>query len=79
MIKKQASRTENRLNYRDYLSMRTASRKNDDGTTAFVTLAPGRRGMTFVVEDKDAKSTLTLRDGQHEYVFTEAESAAAKE
>jgi CubicO group peptidase (beta-lactamase class C family) len=53
-----------------------ASRRNDDGTTAFVTLVPGFGGLTFVMEDKDAKRTLTLRDAQHEYVFTEVESAA---
>jgi hypothetical protein len=56
-----------------------ASRKNDDGTTAFVTLVPGFSGMTFVVGEKDAKSTLTFRDAQHEYVFTALESAAARE
>ncbi|MEA2564654.1 MAG: hypothetical protein QOH06_6158 [Acidobacteriota bacterium] len=55
-----------------------ASRKNDDGTTAFVTLVPGFSGMTVVVDDKDGKSTLTFRDAQHEYVFTEVESAAAR-
>jgi hypothetical protein len=53
-----------------------ASRKNDDGTTAFVTLVPGFGGLTFVMGDKDAKRTLTLRDAQHEYVFTEVESTA---
>jgi hypothetical protein len=53
-----------------------ASRKNDDGTTAFVTLVPGFGGLTFVVGEKDAKRTLTFRDAQHEYVFTAAESAA---
>jgi CubicO group peptidase (beta-lactamase class C family) len=54
-----------------------ASRKNDDGTIAFVTLVPGFYGLTFVVGDKDAKRTLTFRDAQHEYVFTEVESAAS--
>jgi CubicO group peptidase (beta-lactamase class C family) len=53
-----------------------ASRKNDDGTTAFVTLVPGFSGLTFVVENKDAKRTLTFRDAQHEYVFTEVENSA---
>jgi CubicO group peptidase (beta-lactamase class C family) len=53
-----------------------ASRKNDDGTTAFVTLVPGFSGLTFVVGDKDAKRTLTFRDAQHEYVFTAVESAS---
>jgi hypothetical protein len=41
-----------------------------------VTLVPGFGGLTFVVGDKDAKRTLTFRDAQHEYVFTEAGSAA---
>ncbi len=54
-----------------------ASRKNDDGTTAFVTLVPGFGGVTFVVGDKDAKRTLTFRDAQHEYVFTEVEGTAS--
>jgi CubicO group peptidase (beta-lactamase class C family) len=54
-----------------------ASRKNDDGTTAFVTIVPGFSGLTFVVGDKDGKRILTFRDAQHEYVFTEVESAAA--
>jgi CubicO group peptidase (beta-lactamase class C family) len=57
-----------------------ASRRNDDGTTAFVTLVPGFGGLTFVVGDvvgdKNAKRTLTFRDAQHEYVFTELESSA---
>jgi hypothetical protein len=56
-----------------------ASRKNDDGTTAFVTLVPGFGGLTFVVGEKDAKRTLTFRDAQHEYVFTEVERSAARE
>jgi CubicO group peptidase (beta-lactamase class C family) len=54
-----------------------ASRKNDDGTTAFVTIVPGFEGLTFVVGEKDAKRTLTFRDAQHEYVFTAVESATA--
>lgn len=48
-----------------------ASRKNDDGTTAFVTLVPGFTGVSFVIDDKDGRRTLTFRDAQHEYVFTE--------
>jgi len=48
-----------------------ASRKNDDGTTALVTLVPGFTGLPFVIDDKDGHRTLTLRDAQHEYVFTE--------
>jgi CubicO group peptidase (beta-lactamase class C family) len=50
-----------------------ASRKNDDGTVAFVTAAPGFTGLPFVVGEKDGKRTLTVRDAQHEYVFLETE------
>jgi CubicO group peptidase (beta-lactamase class C family) len=48
-----------------------ASRKNDDGTTAFVTIVPGFSGLPFVMDDKDGRRTLNFRDAQHEYVFTE--------
>jgi hypothetical protein len=48
-----------------------ASRKNDDGTTAFVTIVPGFTGLSFVMDDKDGRRTLTFRDAQHEYLFTE--------
>jgi CubicO group peptidase (beta-lactamase class C family) len=47
-----------------------ASRKNDDGTTSLVTIVPGFGGLAFVMNDKPR--TLTLRDAQHEYLFTEA-------
>ncbi|HUL76293.1 MAG TPA: serine hydrolase domain-containing protein [Vicinamibacteria bacterium] len=46
-----------------------ATRKNDDGTIAFVTLVPGFSGLAFVVGEKDGRPTLTFRDAQHEYVF----------
>jgi CubicO group peptidase (beta-lactamase class C family) len=48
-----------------------ASRKNDDGTTAFVTVVPGFIGLPFVVGEEGSRRTLTFRDAQHEYVFTE--------
>jgi len=48
-----------------------ASRKNDDGTIAFVTIVPGFSGVPFVIGDKDGKRLLTFRDTQHDYVFTE--------
>jgi hypothetical protein len=48
-----------------------ASRKNPDGTTSFITIAPGVMGLELVV-GSGAKRTLILRDAQHEYVFTEA-------
>ena len=49
-----------------------ASRKNDDGSVSFITIDPTNAGFEFVVGEKAGKRTLTIRDGQHEYVFTEA-------
>jgi hypothetical protein len=46
-----------------------ASRENPDGSISFLTIAPGIRGFEFVVGE-DAGKTLTIRDAQHEYVFT---------
>jgi CubicO group peptidase (beta-lactamase class C family) len=48
-----------------------ASRKNDDGTVAFVTVDPGDGGSAFEVGTKDGKRALTIRDGQHVYVYVE--------
>jgi hypothetical protein len=48
-----------------------ASRKNDDGTTSFITIDPTLGGFEFVVADKDGKRRLITRDAQHEYVFEE--------
>ena len=48
-----------------------ASRKNDDGTISFVTIAPGMDGFAFVIAEHDGKRRLVLRDAQHEYEFTE--------
>ena len=48
-----------------------ASRHNQDGTTSFVTIGPGLIGLEFVVGAANSKRTLTVRDAQHEYVFTE--------
>jgi len=49
-----------------------ATRKNDDGTISLITIDPGYVGFEFVVGEKDGKRVLITRDGQHEYVFTEA-------
>ena len=49
-------------------SSRVATRKNDDGTTSFITIDPGNQGFSFVLGT--GARTLTLRDGQHTYVFT---------
>jgi hypothetical protein len=48
-----------------------ASRKNDDGSISFITIDPSVGGFEFVVGDEAGKHTLTIRDGQHEYIFTE--------
>jgi CubicO group peptidase (beta-lactamase class C family) len=48
-----------------------ASRKNDDGTTSFITIDPGTDGFEFVVGEREGKRVLIIRDGQHEYTFTE--------
>jgi hypothetical protein len=49
-------------------SSEMASRKNPDGTVSFLTIVPGFSGLEFVAGDK----SLTLRDSQHEYVYTVA-------
>jgi CubicO group peptidase (beta-lactamase class C family) len=48
-----------------------ASRKNDDGTTSFITIDPGTDGFEFVVGERSGKRVLVIRDGQHEYTFAE--------
>ena len=48
-----------------------ASRKNDDGTTSFVTIDPTNDGFDFVVTGVGGKRGFTIRDGQHEYHYTE--------
>jgi CubicO group peptidase (beta-lactamase class C family) len=52
-------------------SSTVASRKNDDGTISFITIDPTINGLEFVVADRNGKRALVLRDGQHEYVFSE--------
>ena len=49
-----------------------ASRKNDDGTVLFITIDPTGDEFEFVVGKRPGKRVLIIRDGQHEYVFTEA-------
>jgi CubicO group peptidase (beta-lactamase class C family) len=48
-----------------------ASRRNDDGTTSFITIDPGVNGLNFVVGERDGKRALVIRDAQHEYAFAE--------
>ncbi|MBV9104343.1 MAG: beta-lactamase family protein [Candidatus Eremiobacteraeota bacterium] len=48
-----------------------ASRVNDDKTVSFITIEPGLEGFEFVAGSRDGRRTLTIRDAQHEYVYTE--------
>ena len=48
-----------------------ASRKNDDGTVSFITIDPTRSGFEFVRAERAGKNALIIRDGQHEYAFSE--------
>ena len=61
---------ETRFDFGEWKSA-VASRKNDDGTISFVTIVPGFSGLSFVVGEKDGRPTLTFRDAQHQYLFTE--------
>lgn len=47
-----------------------ASQQNEDGSISLVTISPGITGFEFVLEDKNGSTQLTIRDMQHEYVFT---------
>src|SRR5262245_48206527 len=51
-----------------------ASRKNDDGSTSFITIDPTIDGFNFVVGERNGKRALVIREAQHEYVFVEAAS-----
>jgi CubicO group peptidase (beta-lactamase class C family) len=55
-------------------SSAVASRKNDDGTTSFITIDPTVDGFTFVVGERDGKRALVIRDSQHEYPLIESAS-----
>jgi len=48
------------------------TRKNPDGTTAFIPFDPGAGRVAFVAGGAGGKRQLTVRDGQHAYVYTEA-------
>src|SRR4030095_12721730 len=50
-------------------SSEVGSRKNADGSISFRTIDPGVSGFAFVVGE-GARKTLTIRDAQHEYIFT---------
>lgn len=48
-----------------------ATRKNADGTVSIVSAGGGAIGVDAVIGTKDGVRTLTVRDSQHEYVYTE--------
>ena len=51
-----------------------ATRKNADGSISIVSVAPGNIGLDAVVGvDANNHRTLTVRDSQHAYVYTEVE------
>lgn len=54
-------------------STTVAGRRNDDGSTSFVSIDPAVGGYHFVVGSEGYKRTLTVREGQHEYAFVEAD------
>jgi CubicO group peptidase (beta-lactamase class C family) len=49
-----------------------ASRKYPDGTISLITIDPGEGGFEFVMTTQGGKRGLVIRDGQHEYKYTEA-------
>ena len=51
-----------------------ASRKNDDGTTSFISIDATIDGFNFVVGEREGKRALIIRDAQHEYAFVEQAS-----
>lgn len=47
-----------------------ATRRNQDGTWSFVTVAPGVDGFEFVLGNAGSPRVLVLRDAQHQYVLS---------
>lgn len=48
-----------------------ATRKNPDGSVSIVSIGPGSIGVDALVGTRDGKRTLSIRDSQHEYLYTE--------
>lgn len=48
-----------------------ATRKNADGTLSVLSVGPGAIGFEATIGNAAGKRTLTIRDSQHEYVYTE--------
>ena len=51
---------------------RVATRKSPDGAISFITVDPGKPRAGFVAGTAGGQRELTIRDGQHTYVYTEA-------
>jgi len=47
-----------------------ATRKNADGTLSLVSIGPGAIQLDAVIGNQNGMRTLTVRDSQHEYVYT---------
>jgi CubicO group peptidase (beta-lactamase class C family) len=48
-----------------------ATRKNADGSTSLVSIAPGAIGVDALIGARNGARTLTIHDSQHDYVYTE--------
>ena len=48
------------------------TRRNDDATISLIASEAELAGAEFTVGAADGKRTLTVRDGQHVFVFTES-------
>ena len=46
-----------------------AARHNADGTVSFVMIVPGLHNRELIADPRDVQHRLTIRDGQHAYVF----------
>ena len=49
-----------------------ATRSNADGSVSLVSVGPGAIGVDALIGERDGARTLTIRDSQHEYIYTEA-------
>lgn len=48
-----------------------ATRRNADGSVSIITVGPGAIGMEALIGSKGGLRTLTISDGQHDYLYTE--------
>lgn len=54
-----------------FIEGQLATRKNADGSVSVVSIQPGSIPLDALVGTRDGMRTLTVRDSQHEYVYTE--------